>query len=545
MAEADVISAHRKPSFLNHTFRGPPPTGMVSLVETANKDLTMRPLLLIQGSSRAETVARSLASLFCTTLLTGCVVGPDYHRPDAALTPFHSPAVVAIPVQSAAIDTWWLGFQDPELDRIIQRAFDQNLDLSAALARVQEARAVARDAGAQRLPSLGTGAGATTMSQSIRSPLGLLASHAPGYFRDGTDYDVGLGATWEADLFGGLKRGAEAASEEAQAAEADRMGVRVTVAAEVADAYLQLRGVQARIAVASQQIDADTQLLRLVKERADSGAATQREAAQAQALLSAARAPLPPLQTALEAQLNRLDVLMGAQPGAYAKELAAPCDIPTAPGLPASLTPADMLRHRPDIVAAERRLAASNARVGVAVSEYYPKVSLSGLLGFESLGQGVSAAQLFSPAAFQPQAAAGLRWRLFDFGRVDAEVAEAKSGHALALAQYRRTVLRAAEDVENAVTAYVQLQAQVRDIGVEIDALKIALRTSQEAYEAGSIPLTDVLDADRQLLVAQDELVQVRADIGRAAVATYRSMGGAGAPKASVSAEPAALAKGG
>jgi NodT family efflux transporter outer membrane factor (OMF) lipoprotein len=459
---------------------------------------------------RPAVVPALLAALMGSTLLAGCaVVGPA-------------------PLPAASIDSWWSGFHDPELDRIVARALDQNLDLSAALGRVEQARAAARDADAQRLPSFGAEADATTMSQSLRSPLGLVASHQPGYFRSGTDYDAGLGATWETDLFGGLKRGAEAASDEAEAAQADRLGVRVTVVAEAVDAYLQLRGFQARVAVATQQISTDGELLRLVDERLDSGAATKREAAQAQALLSAARATLPPLQTAQEAQLNRLDVLMGAQPGSYARELATAQDIPMAPGLPASLTPADMLRRRPDIVAAERRLAASNARIGVAVAEYYPKVSLSGLLGLDSLGRGVSPAGLFSAAAFQPQLAAGLRWRLFDFGRVDAEVAGAKSGTAVALAQYRQTVLRAAEDVEDAITAYVDLQAEQGEIATEIEALKTAVRTSQEAYEAGSIPLTDVLDADRQLLAAQDQLAEIRTDIGRAAVASYRAMGGAG-----------------
>jgi NodT family efflux transporter outer membrane factor (OMF) lipoprotein len=491
--------------------------------------------LLSAQARRLRISARAAAGVAIVLVLAGCAVGPEYHRPDTTLAAFHSVGEVSPQSPPApSLDTWWSGFNDPELNRIIERALAQNLDLSASLARVQLARARAQEAGVQDLPTFAANAGATTMRQSVRSPLGLVASHAPGYFRDGTDYDVGLGATWELDLFGGLKRGAQAASAEAEAAEADRLGVRIIVASDAADAYLQLRGLQARIAVTQQQIDTDVELLRLVRERAEEGAATRREVAQAQALLSAARATLPPLQTALETQLNRLDVLMGAQPGTYAKELALVQDIPHAPGLRAALTPADMLRQRPDIMAAERRLAASSAGIGIAVAEYYPKVSLAGLLGFESLGQGVDTSHLFSAAAFQPQAAAGLRWRLFDFGRVDAEVAQAKSGSAMALAEYRQTVLRAAEDVENAFTAYIQLQAQMREIEEEIAALNIAVRTSQEAYEGGSIPLTDVLDADRQLLAAQDALAQVRADIDRAAVASYRSMGGGGVESARV-----------
>jgi NodT family efflux transporter outer membrane factor (OMF) lipoprotein len=344
--------------------------------------------------------------LLGTTLLAGCTVGPDYHRPDVSLSPFHSTTS-----QSQRLpppDGCWAGFNDPELNRIIERAFAENLTLSAALARVTQARAAAQEASVQDLPIVGANADAATMSQSIRSPLGMLASNAPDYFRAGTDYNVGLGASWELDLFGGLTRGAESADAEAQAAEADRLGVRITVAADAADAYLQLRGIQVRIAVARQQIDTDTQLLRLVRERAETGTATQREVAQAQALLSAARATLPPLQTSLEAQLNRLDVLMGAQPGTYAHELGTVQNIPSAPALQADLTPADMLSRRPDIIAAERRVAASNARIGVAMAEYYPKISLAGLLGFESLDQVVSMNHLLSAAAFQPRVTSGL-----------------------------------------------------------------------------------------------------------------------------------------
>jgi outer membrane protein TolC len=173
------------------------------------------------------------------------------------------------------------------------------------------------------------------------------------------------------------------------------------------------------------------------------------------------------LRTALEAQLNRLDVLMGAQPGTYATELSKPAEIPSAPAIPPGQSASDLLRRRPDVIAAERHLAASNARIGVAIAEYYPKVSLSALLGFESL----SASHVWSAASFQPEATAGLRWRLFDFGRVDAEVAQADSANAQVLLTYRQTVLRATEDVENAFMALAQLELQTHDLVTEVDAL--------------------------------------------------------------------------
>lgn len=420
------------------------------------------------------------------------------------------------------VETWWTGFRDPVLTRIVDRALAQNLDLAAALARVEQARAVAREAGAQLLPTGAAVGSAGASRQSLNSPIGAIARHLPGYERNQALYDAGVGAQWEVDLSGGLRRGAEAARDEAEAADAQQLGVRVSIVADAADAYFQVRGNQARLAIAQSQVETDTGLLELVRLRFSRGAAAEKEVAQAEALLAEARATIPPLRTALEAQLNRLDVLMGAQPGTYASELASSAEIPDAPGIPSGQSASDLLRRRPDIIAAERRLAASNARIGVAVSEYYPKVSLTGLLGFESLNSG----RLLSAESFQPEAAAGLRWRLFDFGRVDAEVAQANSANAQALLAYRQTVLRATEDVENAFMALAQLELQAHDLVNEVDALTRARDASQQSYLAGASSLTDVLDADRQSLVAQDQLARTRADTDRAAVMSFRALGG-------------------
>jgi NodT family efflux transporter outer membrane factor (OMF) lipoprotein len=458
-------------------------------------------------------------------LLAGCAsVGPDYQAPAPDLKPLHVPAELAQQhaTGTVALDTWWRGFHDPELDRIVERAQSQNLDLAASLARVEQARAVARAAGAQRLPTVDLIVQTDTEHQSLVSPIGELASAVPGYKRDETLYDEGIGASWEVDLFGGLRRGEEAARAEAAAAEADRLGVRVSVSADAADAYLQARGDQQRLRLAQEQIAVDNHILALIQERHAQGASSDRELAQTEALVEQARATLPPLRISLQAELNRLDVLMGAQPGSYAAELGGATALPVLPPIHGDLQPVDLLRRRPDIIAAERRLAASNARIGVALADYYPNISLGALLGFESLGP----ASLISAAAFQPQLVMGLRWRLFDFGKVDAEVSQARGAHAEALARYRQTVLRAAEDVEDAFTAVAQYESQSREIDAEIAFLKRANQTTEQAYEAGSISLTDVLDTQRQLLMAQDEGVRAHTDALRAAVHTFRAMGG-------------------
>jgi NodT family efflux transporter outer membrane factor (OMF) lipoprotein len=452
-------------------------------------------------------------------MLTGCRSGPDYERPREMLMPYHNKPVNA--AEAAPLDVWWTGFQDAELTLIVERALAQNLDLVAALARVDSARAVARETGSQLLPSGALQVSASPLRQSLDSPIGMIAKQSPGYHRDQVLYDAGGGASWEIDLSGGLRRNVETAEALAQAAEAEHMGTRITVVADAADAYLQIRGYQARLAFAEAQIVTDSHLLILVKLRRASGVATDREVAQADALTHQARALVPPLKMGMEAQLNRLDVLLGAQAGTYAKELAAVADIPAIPAVDAD-DPGDLLRRRPDVIAAERRLAASNAQIGAALSEYYPKLSVSALLGFESL----SSQNLLTGAGFQPEAMAGLRWRLFDFGKVDAEVAAARGANTEALANYRASVLRATEDVENALSALVQSAEEVRELTQECASLRRAADAAEEAYRGGAVSLIDVLDSDRQMLVAQDDLARGRADTARAAVSSYRALGG-------------------
>ena len=475
-------------------------------------------------------LATHAAPIFCllvmAVLIAGCSIGPQYKRPLPALQPYqNAPAIEsrAATLPAPALDTWWLGFNDSKLNKIIERALAQNLDLATSFARVEQARAAAREAGANRKPEFDLVGSDAASRQSVATPIGRAVSgFIPGFDRNQNILDLGIGSTWETDIFGSLRRGAEAANAEAQAAEAERLGTRVSVVAEAADAYLQIRGAQVRIAFTNEQIDTDAHLLKLVLQKRNAGVASDREVAQAEALLSQAKASLPPLKIILEAQLNRLDVLMGVQPGTYSAELNTTEEVPAVPDIAKTLDAADLLRRRPDIIAAERRLAASNARIGQALAEYYPRISLSALLGSEA----ETPASLFREAGFQPTLVAGLRWRLFDFGRIDAEVKRARGANAEALAQYRGSVLRAAEDVEDAFSALAQSESQSDEILREIGALQRAKDLSQQSYEAGVIPLTDVLDASRQLLVAKDDLASSRESAARAAVSSFRALGG-------------------
>ena len=470
-------------------------------------------------------ILRMSLALALGASLTGCAVGPKYHRPTVKLQPFHNAPSIETRTASLSappLDQWWAGFRDPELTRIVNRALDENLDLAAAMTRVQQARAAAQGAGARRMPSGSINASTTSLYQSTESMSGRVASHLPGYDRHQNYFDLGFIASWETDLFGGLKKGAQSATAEAQAAEALQTGTRITVAAEAADAYMQIRGAQARLNFAKDQISTDKHLVELVQQRRDAGIASDRELAQAQALLSQANATVPLLTVSLEAQLNRLDVLMGAQPGTYAAELTPVIDIPDVPEISGFGTPTDLLRRRPDIIAAERMIAASNARIGQALTEYYPKLSLSGIVGSQALAP----AHLFEQQGFQPISVVGLRWRLFDFGLVAAEVKRARGANAEALLQYRSSVLHAAEDVEDAFSLLVQSENRRNEILREIAELQRVRDLSQQSYAAGVIALTDVLDADRQLLAAKDDLAVARESAARAAIGSYRALGG-------------------
>jgi outer membrane protein TolC len=275
-------------------------------------------------------------------MLNGCAVGPDYFQPLTEIAPFHkADAVAARPASEPvpAIDRWWEGFNDPELTRIVGIALEQNLDLAAAFARVEQARAAAREAGAELLPSFDLSSSAARQKQSLESPIGAIGHSLPGYKRYQSLYDNGVAASWEIDLFGGLQRASEAAEAEAEVAQAAHVGTRIIVAADAANAYLRIRGDQVRITVATDQVATNTHLLDLVQQRFAQGLATDREVAQAEALLAGARASLQPLRIDLEGQLNRLDVLMGVQPGTYVKTLSEGTQIPLAPAITG--------RHRP------------------------------------------------------------------------------------------------------------------------------------------------------------------------------------------------------
>ena len=477
---------------------------------------------------------RSLALLLSVGVVTGCAVGPDYRPPEIALSPsFIGQADVDHrPVrQQADLTIWWAAFDDPLLTHFVSLAVEQNLDIAQAAARVAQSRAALRYADAALLPAANVSINAARAYQSVETPLGQVLNATPGFDRSGSSYEANLGASWEIDLFGGLRRGREAASAAYTAAEAGAVATRLAVAAQTADVYVTLRGLQARIAIARQQVETRRQLLAMVRLQYDKGIAAELQLNQAAGSLSQAEAQIPVLEAGLDSAMNALDVLLGAQPGTYRTALAAVTPVPVAPGLAETGTPAEMIRRRPDLIVAERRLAAANARIGVAISEYYPKFSLAALLGSATA---IASGNLFSAGASQAQGVLGLRWRLFDFGRVDAQIATARAQEAEALAAYRLAVLRAAEDVENAFSALVKREAQVSILSRGESSLARARDNSFAAYQGGVVSLIEVLDADGNLLQARDAKAQAQTEAARAAIASFRALGGGwDAPQAS------------
>lgn len=468
---------------------------------------------------------RTFAIVISTSLAAGCAVGPDYHRPDAPL-PNHYLGQAAVERRAApapaSFSRWWQGFGDAQLNSLIDEALAQNLDIAQARARVQQARAGLGAANAALRPSATVNGQAARAYQSLETPLGRVLDATPGYDRYGNNYEANLEASWELDIFGGLRRGKEAALADYQASEAGVVATRLAIAAQTADIYTSIRGLQARLVIAKQQVAAQQALLEKVRLLHARGLAANYQVQQTEGELSQVRASVPVLQTGLDAAMNSMDVMLGSAPGAHRPKLADAGAIPRAPQLAATGTPADLLRRRPDLIAAERRLVAANARIGEAISEYYPKFSLSALLGSATTQSG----NLFSAGAAQSAGVLGLRWRLFDFGRIDAQIDGAKGQEAEAVAAYRQSILRACEDAENAFSALVNRDTQAAELVAAETSLASARQSSFTAYQNGAASLIDVLNADQTLLRTSDARAQAQTESARAAIAAFKALGG-------------------
>lgn len=483
--------------------------------------------------NKSMSPKRTLAIFSVAALSAGCAVGPDYARPDTPMPQQYLGQAAVDQRQATAradLVTWWTGFGDPQLTRFVALALAQNLDLAQAFARVTQARAELGAAHAALLPSGNVSGQAARAYQSLETPLGKVLSANPGFDRHGSSYEANLGANWELDVFGGLRRGKEAALAGYQASEGGASATRLAVAAQTADTYILIRGLQTRLDVARRQVQTQQQLLSTIHLLYGKGLAAELQVSQAEAALAQVRASVPLLEAGLDVAMNALDVMLGSPPGTHRAELADAGVIPAAPQITATGSPGELLRRRPDLIVAERRLAASNARIGVAIAEYYPKLSLGGLIGSAT---SVSAGNLFTSGASQASGVLGLRWRLFDFGRINAQIDQARGQEAEMLAAYRLAVLRATEDVENAFSGLVKREEQAAVLAQGVDSLGRARAASFAAYQKGVLSLIEVLQADENLLRASDARAQAQTESARAAVAAFKALGGGWQPQES------------
>ncbi|MHC6225011.1 efflux transporter outer membrane subunit [Pseudomonas sp. X10] len=471
--------------------------------------------------------AYSLLALAVVAGLTGCMVGPTYQRP-AVEAGGQFKGGQALSQRSAvqasvALERWWEGFNDPLLNHLVDTALHQNLSLEQAMARSAQSAVVAQSARAQLFPSGQATADAMRARQSLEDPLVATQNAVlPGFDRTGSLYGAGISSSWEIDLSGGLRRSAHAALAEYQAAQADVAAARIQVAASVVDNYLLVRLLQSRLKLAEEQVSTQTDIERLVEVLKSRGLAPDQELQQTKSERAVIQASVPALQARLTAARNSLDVLLGRQPGAAAPELDSVQPIPSAPSIEAAGGTAALLRRRPDLIVAERRLAASNERIGQALAEYYPKVSLSALLGTVTPHSG----NLFDGDANQAVAALGLRWRLFDFGRVDAQVKAAKGAYSERLANYRHSVLQATAEVEDSIAFLLGGESRAKRL-LEGENARVSARDAVLAsYKKGNSSHIELLETQSRLQRIQAERLDATYASSSSAVALYKALGG-------------------
>lgn len=474
-------------------------------------------------------LSRSIVLLpIIVSTLTACTVGPNYKRPNISLPEQYlgTPSNLSNDNIKADIAVWWQSFNDPQLTRYVTLALKQNLDLTQAYTRVTQAQAGLSAAKASLQPIGTVGAQAAKVYQSVETPLGQVLNSMPDFDRHGSSYDANLSATWELDIFGGLRRDRETALANYHSSNAGASAVRLMVAAQTANIYINIRGLQSRLDIAHHQLQTQQQLLSTINLLYSKGLASEFQVKQAKANVAQVQAVVPVLGMNLDIAMNALDVMLGTVPGTHRAELAEVKPIPVIPQITETGTPHDLLRRRPDLIMAERQLAASNARIGSAIAEYYPKVSLGGLIGSATTASG----NLFSSGANQAAGLLGLRWRLFDFGRINAEISLAKGQEAEKLAAYQLAVLHAAEDVENSLSTLSKRQEQLMALQDGENALKHAQKIALIAYQKGINSRIEVLQADSNALQFSDRKLQARTDSALAAVAVYKSLGGGWQP---------------
>ncbi len=468
---------------------------------------------------RTDACSGLAAFALCIGLMAGCSVGPNYRQPKLA-----TPSNWSEPLsggEAAALD-WWKNFNDPLLDSLIGQVVNSNLEVRVAAARVREARAQYRIAAAALGPSVGASGSYARQKQSENQPIiGSLPLPANVPFENNY-YQAGFDAAWEIDLFGGTRRATEAGKAELAAAEFGLQHVWITMASEVARNYVELRGHQHRLAIVRKNVQAQEDALAITRERFKNGLTTDLDVQQAATLLATTRSEIPALETQVEFGIHRLGILIGQPPGALREELSAVAPVPViSSGVPVGL-PSELLLRRPDIRMAERRLAAATARIGVATADLFPKFSLTGVAGFQS----VSTSDWFTKGSSFWSVGPTVQWRIFDSGRMRANIRVQDARQEQALAVYEQIALNAFEEVENALVAYAKEQERQRALEEAVWSSAESLHLAQQLYTNGLASFLNVLDAERSSYRAEDALAQSRSAVSQNVIALYKALGG-------------------
>jgi NodT family efflux transporter outer membrane factor (OMF) lipoprotein len=485
---------------------------------------------------------RGVGAAATALLLAGCTVGPDYRPPAPAslgvpttYTPPVTPPPRGEPAPAPAdLATWWGQLGDPLLTDLIARATAGNLQIAQSLARLAQAREARVQAGADLLPTL-TGSAGATRNVTRSSPSSIVVGGGNGQpgtvvttggTTGSTQLSLGLDASWQADIFGGLRRGVQAARADEAAAYFDLEGVRTTIAGEVATNYIDARAAQARLEIARSTLRTQDDNLQIARWRVQAGLVSSLDAEQARAQRAQTAASIPALQTSYEQAVARLGTLTGQAPGALRAEMAAVHPIPHGPESIDVGIPADTLRRRPDVRSAERQLAAATARIGVAKATLFPALSIGGNLntGAATIG---SLGSLIIGSLF-----ANLAQTIFDAGRRRSQVRSARAGADLAFANYKQTVLTGLEDVENAVQSLEAAKARQAQLAIAVDASNNAAIYARSQYRSGLIDFLSLLQSEQALLSARDQLASAKADQALALVQLYLALGGGWQPDA-------------
>jgi NodT family efflux transporter outer membrane factor (OMF) lipoprotein len=469
--------------------------------------------------------ARAVAACALTAgALTACAVGPDYHAP-----PLDAPAsfiaAEAHPPPAPDLASWWRALGDPELDSLVERAIAGNLDLAIALTRLQQARTYEALVVGSALPEVDASgaAGRGTGSDLTRGRAAqTLVSADNGSGLQHINTIGGFDGSWELDLFGKYRREFEAARADAQALLAARNGVLISVVADVVRAYIDYRGDQAAEAILGKAHDVLSESLRLVTIRYQRGIINELDVTLAARELAAIEAQMAPLTARREAAQYTLSVLLGEYPERLASELSPAALVPALPGPIEAGLPLEVLRRRPDVRQAERELASATARIGVATANLFPQIALSASIGVDGQGWGTTPAMSKHIWSFGP----GVIWPILDFGALDAQVDIADLESKARLLNYRRTVLNAVREVDEALAGYRAQQDRLQHLGEGIAAGERAVMLASQRYDRGLTDFLNVVDAEREFYALQEEYVTAQVTTAEDFVQLYRSLGG-------------------